>query len=140
MIDMFPFALFESQRSRQRDRETERQAIKTADNLLHLNEQRRCVYVICASQNVPSDLGSKAAGKSLKAFWVQGRDGGKEVKEGMMQRKKKKSGRGRDRCGEDSPGLANQSEHTWIRRFKSFLFFMHFRAFYISGYIMFRCT
>lgn len=96
---------------------------------------------MCASQNVPSDLGSKAAGKRLKAFWVQGRDGGKEVKEGMRQRKKKKkSGRGRDRCCEDSPGLANQSEHTWIRRFKSFLFFMNFRAFYISGYIMFQCT
>lgn len=38
---------------------------------------------VCASQNAPSDLSSKTAGKRLKAFWVQWRDGGKEVKEGM---------------------------------------------------------
>ncbi len=80
-----------------RDTERDRQAIKEADDLLHLNEQQHCVCVcvcVCVkekereSQNAPSDLGSKAAGKRLKAFWVQGRDGGKEVKEGMTQRKK----------------------------------------------------
>lgn len=77
---------------------------------------------MCASQNVPSDLGSKAAGKRLKAFWVQGRDGGKEVKEGMRQRKKKRS------QGEEEIDAAkipqgwriNQSTHGYVGSKASF--------------------
>lgn len=74
-----------------------------------------CVCV-CVSQNAPSDLGSKAAGKRLKAFWVQGRHGGKKVKEGMRDDAKKKvKERRRDRCGEDSLGLTNHYKHRWIQ-------------------------
>lgn len=81
-------------------------AIKTADNLLHLNEQQ---HDVCVSQNVPSDLGSKATGKRLKAFCVQGRYGGREVDE-------KKQLQGEQ---EMDARLTNHSEHRWTHSFKS---------------------
>lgn len=99
---------------------------------------RICMCVcVCVSQNTPSDLGSKAAGeRGSKHSGSRGEMEGNDVKKGMMKKRGEEgceegeSRRGRDRCRWRPPlppslppttRLANQSEHGWIRRFKSLL-------------------
>lgn len=78
-----------------------------------------CVSVsVCvgvpSSQVAPSDLGSKAAGKRLKALWVQGRDGGKRLEREWREKEGKNRKMQRRFPGADKSLQAQMD--TWVQR------------------------